>query len=143
MSKEIIYYCEQRDPYCISPKCKCNTVKPKEEIKHVSLVEKLKPLQEQWQRDMEKSLNPDKEALQEAAEKEYPEEGEDSTYCDLGLIQQNAFIAGANWQAERMYSEEEVLKQLNILQNMKSSLLDTYTDNEDNITIKWFEQFKK
>jgi hypothetical protein len=50
-----------------------------------------------------------KETLEEAAEREYPKEGEDSIYCDLGLIQQGAFIAGAKWQAERMYSEEEVL----------------------------------
>lgn len=28
-NKEIIYYCEQNDPYCQSPKCRCNTVRPK------------------------------------------------------------------------------------------------------------------
>lgn len=27
-SEEIIYYCEQGDPYCQSPKCRCNTVRP-------------------------------------------------------------------------------------------------------------------
>lgn len=23
---EIIYYCKQGDPYCVYPKCKCNTM---------------------------------------------------------------------------------------------------------------------
>lgn len=27
--KEIIYYCEQGNPYCIYPKCLCNTINPK------------------------------------------------------------------------------------------------------------------
>lgn len=27
--KEIKYYCEQGDPYCVSPKCICNTIRPK------------------------------------------------------------------------------------------------------------------
>ena len=41
------------------------------------------------------------------------------------------FIAGAKWQQERMYSEEEVL---DILFTMS-------VDNPNDIT-KWFEQFK-
>jgi len=27
-NQEIIYYCQQGDPYCQSPKCRCNTVRP-------------------------------------------------------------------------------------------------------------------
>jgi hypothetical protein len=46
--------------------------------------------------------------LEEAAEKLYPKEGEDYTYGDLGLIQQDAFKFGAKWQQERMYSEEDM-----------------------------------
>ena len=42
-----------------------------------------------------------------------------------------------------MYSEEEVLEQLNILMSLPSSTLDKFTDDNGNITIKWFEQFKK
>ena len=50
------------------------------------------------------------------------------------------FIAGAKWQAERMYSEEEVLDLLNKRED--------YINSEDNIfdyqsTNQWFEQFKK
>lgn len=28
--KEIIYYCNQNDPYCVSPNCVCNTIRPEE-----------------------------------------------------------------------------------------------------------------
>jgi hypothetical protein len=55
----------------------------------------------------------------------------------------NGFIDGAKWQAERMYSEKEVLEQLNHLMTMPSSKLDEFTDDNGNITIKFFEQFKK
>jgi hypothetical protein len=78
--------------------------------------------------------------IEEAAEKEYPKKGEDSTYCDLGLIQQDAFINGAKWQSERMYSEEEVIELLNKREdciNQTSSILD-YTSIKE-----WFKQFKK
>ena len=50
---------------------------------------------------------------------------------------------GAKWQAERMYSEEEVLEHLNRLIMMPSSKLDEFTDDEEMLTMKWFEQFKK
>jgi hypothetical protein len=42
-----------------------------------------------------------------------------------------------------LYTEEEVLEQLNLLYSMKNALVDTFTDEKDFITIKWFEQFKK
>ena len=42
-----------------------------------------------------------------------------------------------------MYSKEEVLEQLNILMSLPSSTLDKFTDDNGNITIKWFDQFKK
>ena len=44
--------------------------------------------------------------------------------------------------AERMYSEKEVLEQLNHLMTMPSSKLDKFTNDNGNITMKWFEQFK-
>jgi hypothetical protein len=44
-----------------------------------------------------------------------------------------AFANGAKWQAERMYSEEEVLQLL-----LKLPLAESY----DNL-YEWFEQFKK
>ena len=44
--------------------------------------------------------------------------------------------------SKNLYSEEEVLEQLNLLYSMKNSLVDTFTDKNDRITMKWFEQFK-
>ena len=44
---------------------------------------------------------------------------------------------------EEMYSEEEVLEQLNLLHSMKNSMVDTFTDKNDYITMKWFEKHKK
>jgi hypothetical protein len=49
----------------------------------------------------------------------------------------DTFIEGANWQAERMYSEEEVHNILKSYRNNKPKLyLKVFYD-------KWFEQFKK
>jgi hypothetical protein len=45
------------------------------------------------------------------------------------------FIPGANWQAERMYSEEQVLYILNKLHKSPHALMDVGLK-------KWFEQFK-
>jgi hypothetical protein len=61
---------------------------------------------------------------------------------DPNVCKTENWIAGAKWQAEKMYSEEEVLEQLNILMSLPSSTLDKFTDDNGNITIKWFEQFK-
>lgn len=41
---------------------------------------------------------------------------------------------------EKLYTQSEVLEQLNLLYSMKNSLVDTFTDKNDYITIKWFEQ---
>jgi len=75
-----------------------------------------------------------KETLEEAAEN-YTKDGTkhfmEKTNVEL------SFIAGAKWQAERMYSEEEVLTLL-----IKS---EEFTSNYNGRTDlkKWFEQFKK
>jgi hypothetical protein len=50
-----------------------------------------------------------------------------------GEFLRTAFIKGAKWQEERMYSEEEVLQ---LLLRLKQ------TDYYDNL-YDWFEQFKK
>jgi hypothetical protein len=91
-----------------------------------------------------------------AAEKWCSEEG---FYPDP----KQGFIAGANWQQEqskrnrlmmdevahwdfniqRNYSKEEVLEHLNHLIMMPSSKLDKFTNDEEMVTMKWFEQFKK
>jgi hypothetical protein len=73
---------------------------------------------------------PKQETLEEAVEN-YTKDGTkhymEKTNVELG------FIAGAKWQAERMYSETEVLQLLLRLQQ---------TESYDNL-YDWFEQFKK
>jgi len=54
------------------------------------------------------------------------------------LNRQDAFVEGAKWQAERMYSEEEVLELLH--SRMRYTLGEDY---KKVTTIDWFEQFKK
>jgi hypothetical protein len=57
------------------------------------------------------------------------------------MAKQETLEGAAERQAERMYSEEEVLEQLNILMSLPFSTLDKFTDDNGNITMKWFEQF--
>jgi hypothetical protein len=80
-----------------------------------------------------------KETLEEAAERNYNEAGVNAYF-------NNGFIRGSKWQQEQdknKFSEEEVLEQLNHLMTIPSSKLDEFTDDNGNITMKWFEQFKK
>jgi hypothetical protein len=61
--------------------------------------------------------------------------------ADPGLCKTDNWIAGAKWQAERMYSEEDVK---NIVEEVRWQVPATgnpreFTKNFD----KWFEQFKK
>jgi hypothetical protein len=53
----------------------------------------------------------------------------------------NAFVGGAKWQAERMYSEEECYRTLhNLMTDIK---LQGLIINDDIDLKRWFEQFKK
>jgi hypothetical protein len=63
----------------------------------------------------------------------------------------DAFISGANWQAERMYSEEEVVELLNFVSkeyNISNGIgwFHTHKSIEDvsskEVLDKWFGQFK-
>jgi hypothetical protein len=56
------------------------------------------------------------------------------------LSVKNGFIEGAKWQAERMYSEEEVIE---LLQKYRLDLSSGKTANIGDTTKFWFEQFKK
>ena len=67
---------------------------------------------------------PKQETLEEAA----------ANLADPNLCKTDNWIAGAKWQAERMYSEEEVRWQVPATGNPRE-----FTKNFD----KWFEQFKK
>lgn len=71
-----------------------------------------------------------KETLEEAAEKWY-----DSTEENKGFPKMKAFIAGAKWQASKMYSEKEVLDLLIQFSNERTFL-------KENIAIKWFKKQK-
>jgi hypothetical protein len=84
------------------------------------------------------------ETLEEAAEN-YNDKFQESAGSKPPYIKNqhimNHFIAGAKWQSERMYSEEEVRK---IAEEVRWQVPATgnpreFTKNFD----KWFEQFKK
>ena len=69
------------------------------------------------------------ETLEEAAEK-YVEEDNNNRYY-------NDFIAGANYQAERMYTEEEVIRIARESYAMGRNIVLVGAFN------KWLEKFKK
>jgi Lar family restriction alleviation protein len=62
------------------------------------------------------------ENVRELAEQEYPSEGEDSNYCDLGLVQQDAFINGYCQRSAPQVSAEEIeqaaITIINVLDDM-------------------------
>jgi hypothetical protein len=79
------------------------------------------------------------EILEEAADRIYPISGPNSMWNSL---QQDGFIEGAKWQAERMYSEEEVI-QLVSDWNTFDFNQDSFSGKDDLTFKEWFEQFKK
>lgn len=79
----------------------------------------------------------EEETLEEALERIF----DDNLY---GVEHYRAgFLEAIKWQSKRMYSKEEVIEHLNHLIMLPSSELDKFTDDEEMITMKWFEQFKK
>jgi len=78
------------------------------------------------------------ETLEEAAEKLYPFiESDSAFYQRIRESKIQGFIEGAKWQADRMYSEEEVLEILCKSHNAEN------TSTVANILKKQFEQHKK
>jgi hypothetical protein len=76
-----------------------------------------------------------RETLEEAAERLWNDPSKQ-------LTSKNSFIAGAKWQAERMYSEEDLREAFRQGQdNMDYS--DTYGWDSKLTEQGWFEQFKK
>ncbi|MEI6887411.1 MAG: hypothetical protein WCK31_04225 [bacterium] len=67
------------------------------------------------------------------------EEAAENMWLDpiQNLTSKMSFIQGAKWQAERMYSEEEILEILCKSHNVEN------TSIVANMLKKWFEQFKK
>ena len=100
-------------------------IEPKQE----SFVERMKPLQEQWQQDMDKELMK-QETLEEAAKRLYPLR---NTFLErFKDLEQKIFIEGAKWQQERSYSEEDLKYAFE-----QGKYYDMTSFEE------WFEQFKK
>ena len=75
----------------------------------------------------------EKETLEEAAEHYAEGKSSNSTFRNTHI---RDFKAGADWQQERMYSEEEI-KQI-----IDKTLIE-YSDFELADIPHWFEQFKK
>jgi hypothetical protein len=89
-----------------------------------------------WGRRLVKE-KPKQETLEEVAERLHPDNGfEDDLYCDEGKIFRESWLAGAKWQQERMYSEEEVIAFGEFI--FKHTLL-AHSKGVKNL----FEQFKK
>lgn len=87
---------------------------------------------------------PLEETLEEAAEK-YAENGDwEMLVEDNSFIRNESFKAGAKWQAERMYSEEEVFELLLKHQSDYRSAVRNTSPLDWSFDIKeWFNQFKK
>ena len=79
---------------------------------------------------------PKQETVEEASLRIIPDRSTAGWVDCFSGYERTGFVKGAKWQAERMYSEEEVL---NILRNYK----DCQHSLEPKPLIKWFEQFKK
>ena len=60
-----------------------------------------------------------------------------------GGIVKNSFKAGAKWQAEKMYSEEDMRKAFIAGGNSQIEEDDDYGTEYDAYMEEWFEQFKK
>jgi hypothetical protein len=104
----------------------------REERKQETLVEKMIPLQLKYNLD-----NMKQETVEEAALSFLPHsEVEHDTDFIIG------FEFGAKWQAERMYSEEEVFNLLNNFNKDTLKLRSLKLGNSFNVK-DWFSQFKK
>ena len=61
----------------------------------------------------------------------------------VGLFTREELNQAKEIEKQQGYSEEEVLEHLNHLIMMPSSKLDEFTNDEEMVTMKWFEQFKQ
>jgi hypothetical protein len=78
------------------------------------------------------------ETLEEAAEHNYP--NGDIWTEEQAVIRRLAFKNGAKWQAERMYSEEDMKE---AFRSNYTPFSATNTGDFDEDFDKWFKQFKK
>ena len=95
---------------------------PKEEVKIKDTMKHIRKFNE---------ANIERETLEEAAER-------------LAKHFNIDFIAGAQWQQERSYSEDEVLEILDHHTSYLETFIYQYIDRQDmEVNEEWFEQFKK
>jgi len=84
------------------------------------------------------------ETLEEALEKLYPENiiklGNNTSY-DAALIKRKDFTEGAKWQAERMYSKEDLEEAFKA--GREGDMVFNNESPEYWDFNQWFEQFKK
>lgn len=164
--KEVIYYCNQGDPYCIYPKCRCNTrpeqstkdrilsetseeTKQKVRLHADSLVNKQeRNIIDDW---LEKNGNPEiSKQVEQEAEELYLEE-EALRFLPRSEVEHDAdfiigFGVGALWQAERMHSKQDVQNLIKIIEwyDEESDVRPNYDEKLGDLTMwEWFEQFKK
>ena len=86
-------------------------------------------------------MESNKETLEEAIKREYERRKFNSDFP----FDPQSFKLGAKWQAERMYSEEEVMDLFKKYQYDLSQWVLRMEDDIDGepIPIEWFEKFKK
>ena len=84
---------------------------------------------------------PKQETLEEAAEK-YHKKISKKRNTQLGVPSED-FIAGAKWQQERSYSEEDMRGAFIAGGNSQIEEDDDYGTEYDAYMEEWFEQFKK
>ena len=75
------------------------------------------------------------ETLEEAAARHFNKE-DLVEGVNIQYVLQSAFIEGAKWQAERMYSEED-------MRNAYKKVVGEELNEYELKLIQWFEQFKK
>jgi hypothetical protein len=100
---------------------------PKEESKFENFIENAINLMSIANSMFSKKEEPKQETLEEVAIRKRNELGLKGTI--------DGFIAGAKWQQERMYSEEEVINIIMVAHKSFSSIAGNFNE--------WFEQFKK
>ena len=83
-------------------------------------------------------MESNKETLEEAADRYFPlaEKIGGKTYTA-----HKGFIAGAKWQSERMYSDEEVFNLLNFVNDRLPDLYSRFSPEEE--LEYWFKERKK
>jgi uncharacterized protein YneR len=86
---------------------------------------------------------PKQETLEEAAENKFGKVNPTLGKSDYRMGYESGLIAGAKWQQERMYSEEEIKSAFKIGFNIGYGSPVSELDLKQQHCDKWFEQFKK